>query len=183
MVSVEPRWSLSKVQIIYGDGLVSKKLLTNLGIEHSCILHGDFYHLYKENWPKAENFGSVVYKIIKPQLYKMLVSKTKSEWDTAFNEASNLISGHPLKLELLQQIHSDPNYYAGYVTREIVGNLQLNGTAHAEQNHSSIVSHNGDMIVGNICNHLKSLCERQQQLCNKEDAFETDHIVRSVCYV
>ena len=182
MLALEPRWSLSNIQIIYGDGLVSQKLLTNLGITDTCILHGDFYHLYKENWPKSNYFGSVVYKLIKPQLYKMLVSKDKTEWDTAYEEACKLLDTHPLKLELLQKIYSNPNYYAGYVTRTIVGNLNLNGTVHAEQNHSSIVNYNGDMIVGNICKHLKSLCERQQQICNKENDYETDHRIRSECY-
>ena len=32
MLALEPRWSLSNIQIIYGDGLVSQRLLTNLGI-------------------------------------------------------------------------------------------------------------------------------------------------------
>ena len=54
----------------------------------------------------------------------MLVCQTESEWNTAFTEASNLISGHPLKLDLLQKNHLDPKYCAGYVTRKIVGNLE-----------------------------------------------------------
>ena len=48
MMSIEPRWAASKLQILYADGLVSQKLLDNLGISETCILHGDFYHLYKE---------------------------------------------------------------------------------------------------------------------------------------
>ena len=77
MMSIEPRWSVSKLQI-YADGLVSQKLLDNLGIRETCILHGDFYHLYKENWPKPENFGTVVYKILKPYVFKMLVCRKES---------------------------------------------------------------------------------------------------------
>ena len=101
MQALEPRWSLSNIQIIYGDGLVSQKLITNLGIAETCLLHGDFYHLYKENWPKANYFGSVVYKLIKPQLYKMLVSKDEDEWDTAYNEACKLLDAHPLKIKII----------------------------------------------------------------------------------
>ena len=65
MLSIEPRWSLSKLKKLYTDKLVTKKWINNLGISKTCILHGDFYHLYKENWPKTENFGSVVYWLIK----------------------------------------------------------------------------------------------------------------------
>ena len=182
MQSIEPRWSPAKLQILYADGLVTKKLLNNLDITVSCILHGDYYHLMKENWPKPENFGSVVFSLIKPHLIKMLLSKTKSEWDLAFNEASSKIQAYPLKLELLQNIYNDPDYYAGYITRKIVGNLSLNGTAPSEQNHSSIVAFNGEIMLGSICDHLKSLCERQQQICNKENDFETDYFVRSTHY-
>ena len=182
MVSIEPRWSVSRLQILYGDGLVSKKLLENLGISHSCILHGDFYHLFKENWPKPENFGISIFRIIKPHLYKMLLSKTVAEWDNAFNEASNKLIGHPVRLDLLRKIHADPDYYAGYVTRKIVGNLSCNGTAPSEQNHASIVACNGNNMLGSICEHLKALCERQQQICNKENDYETDHLIRTNHY-
>ena len=100
MVSIEPRWSPCKMKILYADKLVTRKLLQNLGVSQTCILHGDFYHLYKENWPKAENFGTVVYKLIKSQLSKMLTCKTKVEWDTAFKEASDKIIAHPLKQDI-----------------------------------------------------------------------------------
>ena len=182
MTLIEPRWSLSKIQIIYGDGLITKTLLQNLGISNTCILHGDYFHLYKENWPQPQNFGIVVFKLIKAQLSTMLLSKTKSEWDKAFEEASVLLQAHPLKLELLEKIHSDPQYYAGYVTREIVGNLHINGTAPAEQNHASIVAFNGNGMLGSIMDHLKALCERQQQLCNKENNVETEDLIRSNYY-
>ena len=112
----------------------------------------------------------------------MLLSKTVAEWDNAFNEASNKLIGHPVRLDLLRKIHADPDYYAGYVTRKIVGNLSLNGTAPSEQNHSSIVACNGDNMLGSICEHLKALCERQQQICNKENDYETDHLIRSNHY-
>ena len=32
MVSIEPRWSPSKLQIIYADGLITTRLLKNLNI-------------------------------------------------------------------------------------------------------------------------------------------------------
>ena len=51
-----------------------------------------------------------------------------------------------------------------------------------QQNHSSIVAFNGDTMLGSICDHLKSLIERQQQICNKENDYETDHLIRSNHY-
>ena len=182
MLSIEPRWSLSNIKILYADSLITSKLLDNLGISNTCILHGDYFHLYKENWPKPENFGAVTFKVIKSQLSKMLTCSKQSEWDKAFKEASEKLIAHPLKLELLEEIYANPEYYAGYVTHQIIGNLRLNGTAHAEQNHSSIVRFNGEAMLGSIMNHLKSLMERQQQICNKENDFENDNLVRTNHY-
>ena len=60
MVSIEPRWSVSNLQLLYADGLVSKRLLNNLGIQNSCLLHGDYYHLFRENWSNKKNFGTTI---------------------------------------------------------------------------------------------------------------------------
>ena len=61
----------------------------------------------------------------------MPLSKTKTEWEISYLSASELLVGLPSKLELLNKIHSNPNYYAGYVTRKIVGNLSCNGSTPA----------------------------------------------------
>ncbi len=182
MVSIEPRWSPSKLQIIYADGLITTRLLKNLNIENSCILHGDYYHLFKENWPNDDNFGIVAYRLIKSYLSSMLLSTTKSEWDIAFHSASELLVDLPTKLELLNKIHNNPSYYAGYITRLIVGNLSCNGSTPAEQNHASIVSFKGEHMLTSVCEHIKSLLERQQQLSNKDNEKETEYIVRSHRY-
>ena len=183
MLSIEPRWSFTKIQLIYADGLVTKRLLQNLSIEHSCVLHGDFYHLMKENWPKPHNFGIVVFRLIKSFLAAMLTSATEEEWDSAYQSAYELITEHPSKVDLLNKIYNNPQYYAGYVTKQIVGNLNLNGSVPAEQNHSSNVRFIGDVMLNSVCEHIKTLLERQQQLCNKETDLETDYIVRSHRYL
>ena len=76
-----------------------------------------------------------------------------------------------MKLKKLQDIHENSEYYAGYVTRKIIGNLSINGTVPSEQNHASIAPHNGETMIGSILDHLESLLRRQQQLCNKENKY------------
>ena len=176
MVSIEPRWSVSNFQLLYADGLVSKRLLINLGIQNSCLLHGDYYHLFRENWPNEKNFGTTIFRLIKCSLSAMLLSETEEDWVRTFESAASLLIGHPHKLELLQKIYNNPGYYGGYVTRRIIGNLSLNGSTPTEQNHSSIVAFNGEVMLGTIIAHVKSLLERQQQLSNKENDFESDYM-------
>ena len=60
--------------------------------------------------------------------------------------------------------------------------LSLNSSTPAKQNHSSMVVFNGEVMLGTIIVHVKSLLERQQQLSNKENNFENDYIVRSHRY-
>ena len=182
MECIERRWSPDKIQIIYVDGLVTDCLLENLNISNSCILHGDYFHLFKENWPKSENFGRAAFNLIKAQLSKMLLSKTKEEWDKAFSEAKEILVPYPTKLSLLQNIYDKPKYYSGYITRHIIGNLNLNGTVFAEQNHASVINHFGETMLGNIVDHLKSLMQRQQFLCNKENDLEATYLVESYKY-
>ena len=95
MQSIEPRWKFSNLMIIYVDGLISDRLLKDLGISDSCILHDDFFHLYKENWPKPHNFGIKCFNVIKEYLKAMLLSKNRSEWDLAYQYAKLKLNHYP----------------------------------------------------------------------------------------
>ena len=108
----------------------------------------------------------------------MLLSTANSEWDVAFLSASELLVEIPTNLELLNKIHNNQSYHAGYVTRQIVGNLRCNGSTPAEQNHVSIVSFKGENMLISVCKHIESLIERQQQLSNKENEKDTEYIVQ-----
>ena len=99
MVSIEPWWSPIQLKLLYTDRLVSKRLLSNLDIQDTCLLHGDYYHLFRENWPKTENFGPTVFKLIKPYLYSLLLIKTKPECERALVSAREKLIGHPCKLD------------------------------------------------------------------------------------
>ena len=48
MVEMEPRFQLNNIKLIFGDQGVTQKLLEALGIEGSCLLHGDYHHLTYE---------------------------------------------------------------------------------------------------------------------------------------
>ena len=151
-------------------------MLINLGIKDTCCLHGDYYHLFREVWPKPENFGRL-FTLIENPLCKMLKSTTVHEWKHSFDEASELLSQHPDKLQLLKDIYSKPDYYAGYYIRQINCNLNLNGSTIAEINHSSVVAHLGPGGLMTIMDQLSQLLTRQQFLYNKERDVEVRSIV------
>ena len=76
MKIMEPGWYPTKIRLIFAHGLITKRLLINLGINDKCVLHGDFYHLFCEVWPNKACFGETCYGLIKNNLRMMLLSRT-----------------------------------------------------------------------------------------------------------
>ena len=77
MSQMEPRWKVSSIRVIFGDQFITQTLLRNLGIQNSCILRGDYFHLMKEVWPNSENFGSTTMASLGKWLHIMLTSLKK----------------------------------------------------------------------------------------------------------
>ena len=47
MISIEQRWNINNLKVIYTDRFMAQRLLRNLNIEDTCFLHGDYFHLMK----------------------------------------------------------------------------------------------------------------------------------------
>ena len=142
MVQIEPRFQLCDVRIIFADQKITPTVLNKLGIESTCTLCGDFYHLLHEVWPN--HFHSSVYPQIQKFLRAMLLSSKQIEWDSAYLCASEILINKPWMLSALNDIYGDPEKYAGFHLRGIEGNLMLNGDVSAEQNHSGVVAYLGE---------------------------------------
>ena len=84
LVQMEPRFNVTSVKIIFGDQALTDQILYDLGIEDTCILRGDYYHLINEVWPST--FGIHLYHKIRRYLDRMLLD-SKSEWDLLYTSA------------------------------------------------------------------------------------------------
>jgi hypothetical protein len=164
MCEMEPRFDLSQIRIIFGDQLITAGLLVSLGIDDSCLLRPDFYHLTNEVWPKPNNFGSILYPQIKNFLEAMLKSTTETEYTNAFEAALEIVRYEPSKRSLLESIYENYQYYAGYFLSNVLGNLGLLGSVPAEQNHASIVAHLGEGASWEIAQQITQLMNRQKEL-------------------
>jgi hypothetical protein len=51
MTSIEPCFTLLDIYLIFAEQKITPTVLLDLGIEESCTLHGEFYHLLNEVWP------------------------------------------------------------------------------------------------------------------------------------
>jgi hypothetical protein len=182
MCDMEPFFDLAQIRIIFGDQLVTNGLLVSLGIEETCTLRPDFYHLTNEVWPKAENFGNVLYPRIKNFLETMLKSTTESEYTNAFEGALAIVRYDPTKRSYLESIYENYQYYAGYFLSGIQGNLGLLGSVPAEQNHASIVAHLGDGASWDIATQIQQLMNRQKELTKQRTEKENSLYCSSLHY-
>ena len=79
MEETEPTWKLSNIKIIFADNFIAEELLSSLGIEDTCTLRCDKYHLLHEVWPSGSSFGEMYLASIKVYLLAMLDSRTKDQ--------------------------------------------------------------------------------------------------------
>ena len=164
MSEMEPRWKLADIRVIFGDQFITPTLLINLGIQNSCLLRGDYYHLMKEVWPTSENFGSGVMAVIGKWLQVMISSPNILECERAYQLAATFLKTDPRKLNKLKKIHNNSSYYCGYVLRAIRCNLKSQGSVPAEQNHSSVIAYLGKgNASSSIMVHASQLMKRAQE--------------------
>ena len=81
------------------DGLIIQSLLKTLGINESCMMRCDYWHLINKVFLKDHNFGSIYFGLLRNHSKKMLLSDTIDEWETAYKDAKHIPRDYPLKLE------------------------------------------------------------------------------------
>ena len=174
LAEMEPRWCLSSLKFIFADHLFNIKILRDLKIEDTCVLRGDHYHLLQEVWPKF--FGQTVFRQISFQLETLLNTEDEKSWDDAFSSAVHVCSNDAQKMQYLEDIHNNPQYYSQWWLSRQEGHLMYRGSVAAEQNHASIHSRLGEGGNFSIVEHIQLLMKRQQDLTTERTALETKHL-------
>lgn len=179
MAEMEPRFHLSSIKLIFADEFISENILVDLGIQNTCTLRGDYHHLLNEVW--VETFGKFLCSKMREYL-KLMLMGTKHEWEFAYEECKLLLSEDAQKMSSLQEIYSNPKYFAGWYLRQMEENLNVNGSVPAEQNHSSISSHLGKGASWCIAEHIKNLIVRQRNLTTQRRTREAERVQTTNCY-
>ena len=179
MVDMERRYCLSALILIFGDQGLSNKILVDLKITTTCTLRSDYHHSKHEVFPNT--FGPHLFSKISGYLDRMLLG-SKEEWELSFQTAKTFLLQDAEKFAALERIYNNPSLFAGWYLRKIVGNLFLNGSAPAEQNHSSVVAHLGAGASWSVVEHVSKLLERQTVLTNKRRTKDSHAYVASLQY-
>ena len=173
---MENRFDLTNIKIIFADQKISENLLVRLGIDSTCVLHGDYYHLMKLVWPKT--FSTDGYTKIHPHLKQMLRSSTREEYETAYNQGVSQLEGQAKNLGELERIFKRASYYGGYVLNGIDGNLGILGDSQAERNHASIVKYFGQGATWDLCEQIANLLKREQNQIRSRMSDVSNHFVQ-----
>lgn len=179
IVDMEPRFELGGIKLIFADQFLSEKLLLHLNIAETCTLRGDYYHLLNE--VLEHSFGKHMFSQMKEYLKLMLLG-SKADWEHGYSKSLLLLAKDAEKMMLLQQIYSNPKYYAGWYLRLMEENLFLNGSVPAEQNHSSITAHLGKGASWGIAEHIKHLIVRQRDLTTQRRSREASRCLSTNKY-
>jgi hypothetical protein len=130
LIKITRRFNLNSVKIIFGDqALTDQILIVDRGINDTCILCGDYYHLIDKLWPST--FGTHLYQKICEHLDWMLLG-SKDEWELSYTSAKIHLLRDVEKFTFLEEIYNNPLHYAGWFLKKIEGNLLLNGSVPAE---------------------------------------------------
>jgi hypothetical protein len=161
LADMEPRYKLSSIKIIFGDQALTDGILVDLGIKETCTLRGDYHHLINEVWPAT--FGTYLYHRIRGDLDRMLMG-SKEEWLHSYHSAKKHLLHDAEKYSALEDIYNNHTHFAGWYLRKIEGNLHLNGSVPAEQNHASVAAHLGSGASWSVVEHVVMLHKRQVHL-------------------
>ena len=131
-----------------------------------AFLYCDLWHLLNEVYPKKDSFG-LIFADIREHVKGMLECETEKQFRICFKTAKKIIKANPKKVEILEDIYNNPEYYAGYFLKSVPGHLGKQGDSHAEQNHSSVVAYLGNGGSMRVAQQVCELIDRHKEQIKK----------------
>ncbi|KAI2495957.1 hypothetical protein MHU86_18567 [Fragilaria crotonensis] len=163
-----PRRPRKDVLMIFSDCFVTSALLQSLGIEDTCNLGWDAYHLFREDWPSY--FGNALWPVVKDSMSKMLFGETEVQYHDGFNSAIALMRNQDCKYnEYLQRWHRNRDKFAKHIVSHQAGSLRRHGSSHAEQNHSSFVQRIGPVCLDDPATAISTILRRHADISSERN--------------
>jgi hypothetical protein len=179
LADMGPKRPLSKVGIIFGDGIFAGEgLLDILGIKSTCKICQDTFHLLSETdgaWPKF--FGSRAWPRLKEDFNNLVYSRTEAIYNDRHRALKERLAKEnvPTWIEYLEKnVHGHRRQFVRCYVTTYRFNLGREGSSCAEANHSSYVRRIGEssieepaVMVKNCMNRHGDMCkERHQEMVN-----------------
>jgi hypothetical protein len=121
-LSMAPRRKKESIKVIFADGLMGDRLLTELEIEDTCKLCLDAYHILEVDCPKQ--FGSRLWSRLKVEFDKLVRSKNDAEYDHAIDVCRQNVenTGNQAHVTYLEnEIHNHRHKFVYYLVASYEG--------------------------------------------------------------
>lgn len=187
------------VKVIFGDGIMSHKLLVNLGINNTCKLCLDAYHLLKVDWPR--HFGIHLFQSLYANLQSLIYNNTEEEYFKHYETLKGRLVAMPSHLSYLdKEIHANRHKFSqcyvqkyegeffficpisqpllillcltfcfDFVVLTFSGNLKRRGDSPAEANHASFVRRIGPGSSEEPATAIVHMLERMEDMAAEQD--------------
>ena len=174
-----PRRRREDVHMIFSDCFITDSLLQSLGIQDTCNIGWDAYHLLREDWPSY--FGNALWPIVMDSMKKMLFGFTEADYLEGFTSAIASMRNHDSKYtEYLQKWHRNCGKFANHIVSHRAGSLRRHGSSHAEQNHASFVQRIGPVCLDDPATAISTILRRHADICSERNHAITRYHL-SVC--
>lgn len=91
MYEMAPSASMADIRIIFGDGIMEESLLVRLGIQGTCHLGYDQYHLLHIDWPLQ--FGAQLWTILEDSFKQFVYANTEEECEGGLKTIVDKLQG------------------------------------------------------------------------------------------
>jgi hypothetical protein len=119
--SMTPGFDKSSIRLIFGDGIMGQSLLQSLGIETTCHLGYDAYHLFNKDWP--DHFNKLWSKL-QDNFEGLLYAAGQEQFDSHVEEIKLVLADHPRHLDYLQrEVLDHQKNFARHHLRAVKGKL------------------------------------------------------------
>ena len=103
--------SRDETKIIFGDGIMSTNLLTALGIDKTCNLILDRYHLKKVDWKKKFRWD---WNRMEPLMEAVMYAKSEAEYDIAIDNVRKKIRSQEQQDYIEKEVHPNRFHFVDY---------------------------------------------------------------------
>lgn len=119
-----PKRGRESLRIIFGDGIMSTRLLDMVGIGETCKLCLDVYHLLDVDWPRF--FGSAYFLTIRSFFSDLVYSKSEDEYGSNLAKIRVKLQRNHQHLHYLEnEIHSQRQKFVHCWVSSIEGTCQV----------------------------------------------------------
>jgi len=157
----------SVTKCIFADGIMSVSLLRKLGIEGTCNLILDRYHLVEVDWPKVFGWH---YSHIKKLMKNMVESNSEDEFITIFEDIRRRCPNEKHQEYLEKEVFANRRHFVSCWTKSYTGHLDRLGNQGSESNHSSYCQRISYGAKVNPAEQLAQCLERSKDIAKELNA-------------